>query len=145
MQIHELNNFSGTPGASDYLAIDNGSQTSKVAATSLGVSTQMTATEATTGSVTASRVISPKVLHDYVVSEAEKMEVLVVSISSFSSLPKTVSNANVTADMVVINSELGTPSAQTGDWTVTTSAGSVKIEGTISGSTTCKLYLMKSR
>lgn len=31
MQIHELNTFSGTPGASDYLATDNGADTSKIA------------------------------------------------------------------------------------------------------------------
>ena len=30
MEIHELNTFSGTPGASDYLATDNGSDTSKI-------------------------------------------------------------------------------------------------------------------
>lgn len=72
------------------------------------------------------------------VSEAK---VLVVDIASFSSLPQTVSNADVTADHVVVNSVLGTPSAQTGDWTVTTSAGSLTIAGAISGSTTLTLYL----
>lgn len=30
MEIHELNNFSGTPGANDYLATDNGTDTSKI-------------------------------------------------------------------------------------------------------------------
>lgn len=30
MEIHELNTFSGTPGANDYLATDNGSDTSKI-------------------------------------------------------------------------------------------------------------------
>lgn len=67
--------------------------------------------------------------------------VLQVDVPSFSSLPQTVSNADVTADHVVVNSVLGTPSAQTGDWTVTTSAGSLTIAGTISGSTTLTLYL----
>ena len=32
MQIHELNTFSGTLGAGDYLAIDNGTDTSKISA-----------------------------------------------------------------------------------------------------------------
>lgn len=110
MQIHELNTFQGTPGATDYLAIDDGSQTSKIAASELGT-------------------------------------VLVLSVSSFSSLPKTVTDSKISSDMMVINSELGTPSAQTGDWTVTTSNGSLQITGSnaISGSTTLKLYLMKSR
>lgn len=35
MQIHELNNFSGTPGASDYFATDNGTDTSKISANDL--------------------------------------------------------------------------------------------------------------
>lgn len=35
MQIHELNNFSGTPGATDYFATDNGTDTSKISATDL--------------------------------------------------------------------------------------------------------------
>lgn len=35
MQIHELNTYSGTPGAGDWLAIDDGSETTKVEATQL--------------------------------------------------------------------------------------------------------------
>lgn len=35
MEIHELNTFSGTPGANDYLATDNGEDTSKIAITSI--------------------------------------------------------------------------------------------------------------
>lgn len=30
MQIHELNNFTGTPGSTDYLAIDSGDETTKI-------------------------------------------------------------------------------------------------------------------
>ena len=68
---------------------------------------------------------------------------LTVTSSSFSSLPQTISNSNITADHVVINSVLSNPSAQTGDWTVTTTSGSLTISGTISGSTTITLYLMR--
>lgn len=71
-------------------------------------------------------------------------EIIVVNMGTVSSLPKTVSNAKITADHVVIQAELGTPSAQTGDWTVTTSAGSVTLSGTISGSTTVTLVLGNS-
>lgn len=67
--------------------------------------------------------------------------VVQVNVSSFSSLPQTVSNANITATQVVVNSVLSNPAAQTGDWTVTTAAGSVTISGTISGSTTLTLFL----
>lgn len=69
---------------------------------------------------------------------------LVIDIASFSSLPQTVNNAKITADHVVSMSTLGTPSAQTGDWTVTTSNGSLTISGSISGSTTLKLLLTKA-
>ena len=74
-----------------------------------------------------------------------KCETLVVSVASFSALPQTITNANIEDDMVVVNSVLSNPSAQTGDWTVTTSSGSLTISGSISGSTTATLYLMKSR
>lgn len=66
MQIHELTSFSGTPGADDYLAIDNGSETTKVPATNLGITTPMTAAEAREGTVTEQRVISPKTLNDQI-------------------------------------------------------------------------------
>lgn len=69
---------------------------------------------------------------------------LVLTSSSFSSLPQTITNANITSDMVVINSVLSNPSAQTGDWTVTTSDGSLTISGSISGTTTVTLYLALS-
>ncbi len=61
MQIHELNTFSGTPSATDYLAIDDGTETNKVPATNLGVTTQMTRAEAEAGTLTDPRVISPSV------------------------------------------------------------------------------------
>lgn len=144
MQIHELNTFVGTPGQTDYLAIDSGQETCKIPAGELGVSTQMTKAEAVAGTVTESRVVQPSVFKEAV----EAIEnVLVISISSFSSLPKTVTNTNITSDMVVLKAELGTPSAQTADWDVTTSDGSLQITGTsaIAGSTTLKLYLAKSR
>lgn len=78
-------------------------------------------------------------------TKTDKLEALVIDCGTVSSLPKTVTDTNIEDDMVVLNSVLGTPSAQTGDWTVTTSAGSLTVSGTISGSTTLKLYLMKSR
>lgn len=74
-----------------------------------------------------------------------KMECLAVNCGTVSSLPKTVTNANVEADMVVLQATIGTPAAQLSDWTVSTSNGSLTISGTISGSTTLTLYLMKSR
>ena len=142
MEIHELNTFTGTPGQTDYLAIDSGQETCKIPAGNLGVTNNMTLAEAKAGTETGSRVIQPSVFKQAV---SELSDILIVSVSSFSSLPKTVSNSNVTSDMVVIKAELGTPSAQTSAWDVTTSTGSLSITGTISGSTTLKLYLAKSR
>lgn len=118
IQIHELNSHAGALSSSDYLATDNGVNTTKIAVTDV------------------TDILTPSI---------SEMAVLVVTVPSFSSLPLTISNADITSDMVVVNSELGTPSAQTGDWTVTTSAGSLTVSGSISGSTTLKLYLMKSR
>ena len=71
-------------------------------------------------------------------------DAITVSIASFNSLPKTVSNAAITADHIATHLEVGTPTAQVGEWTVTTAAGSVTISGTISGSTTAQLVLVKS-
>ena len=148
IKIPNLNTYSGSL-AEGYLAIDDGSETAKVLATELGVSTQMTQAEAVAGTVTDPRVITPAVFKSSVDALAETVaetrEVLVVEFSSFSSLPQNKTNSNITSDMVVVNSVLGTPSAQTGDWTVTTSNGSVRVAGNISGSTTLTLYLMKSR
>ena len=67
--------------------------------------------------------------------------VTVVTSASFSELPQTLSNSNITPKHVVVNSTLSNPSAQTGDWTVTTAAGSATVSGTISGATTLTLYL----
>ena len=68
---------------------------------------------------------------------------LVLTKSSVSSIPTTISNAAITATMVCIKAELSNPSAQSGDWTVTTASGTVTISGTISGTTDIKLYLVE--
>ena len=62
---------------------------------------------------------------------------------AFSSLPKTFYHEGITADMEVVegSAELSNPAAQTGDWTVTSAAGSLTITGSISGSTTLKFKL----
>lgn len=84
-------------------------------------------------------------LADKITAQIEKSHVLLVNVNSFSALPQTVSNSEITSDMVLVNSVLSNPSAQTGDWTVTTTNGSLTVTGTISGTTTLTLYLMKSR
>lgn len=76
-------------------------------------------------------------------SNVTKETKLVKVTGTLSSNTTTISNANVTSDMVVSNHYFGTPSAVTGELTVTTSNGSVTITGTISGSTAVTLYLEK--
>lgn len=143
MQIHELDPFIGELGEDTLLAVDDGNETMKIPATSLGVSTEMTLEEAEAGTVEDARVITPKVLHDYV-SETE-VDLLRIDMGSFNTLPTALPDERITDDMVCIYSELGTPSAQTSDWTVTTSSGTVEVRGSISGSTTLVLYLMRAK
>lgn len=66
-----------------------------------------------------------------------------VNMGTVSNLPVTKNAAMITADMICTAYELGTPSAQTGDWSVVTASGSVTISGTISRSTTLKIKLEK--
>ena len=80
-------------------------------------------------------------LAEVVEGTIDGLTTLVLSVPAFSSLPQTVSDDRISAQHVVVNSVLGTPSAQTSDWPVTTSDGSLTIAGSISGSTALTLYL----
>lgn len=66
MQIHELDTYIGTPSDSDFLAVDDGTETTKIPITDVGITTEMTQAEAETGTETAPRVVSPAVLNSYV-------------------------------------------------------------------------------
>lgn len=143
MQIHELDLYTGTPSASDYLAVDDGVETTKIPMTSVGV--PMTVEEAVSGTETDTRVVAPTVFHNAVESITESLKTLVITRATLSTLPITISDSNITSDMVVVNAVIGTPSAQTGDWTVTTSDGSLTVDGNIGSSTSLTLYLAKSR
>ena len=81
----------------------------------------------------------------YKINATELAGLLALSVSSVSSLPQTISNSKITADMQAVGCVLSNPLAQTGDWTVTTSAGSAQISGTISGTTDITLYLANIR
>ena len=61
---------------------------------------------------------------------------LQVSASAVSSLPTTINDANITANMVVVQCTLSAPQTQSGDWTVTTSAGSLTISGNMASIST---------
>ena len=66
MQIHELDTYIGTPSETDFMAVDDGTETFKIPMPSVGVSTQMTLAEAEAGTETAPRVITPAVLNSFV-------------------------------------------------------------------------------
>ena len=74
-------------------------------------------------------------------SGGKLLKVLKVTKNSVSSLSTTISNSAITSNMEVLHTVLSNPSAQTGDWTVTTSNGSLSISGSISGTTNITLYL----
>lgn len=68
-------------------------------------------------------------------------KILTLTVGAFSSLPKTISNSKITADMVALTCTFGTPSAITSDITWTTSAGQLKLTGSMSGTTTAVITL----
>lgn len=78
------------------------------------------------------------------ITTLESYEALHIEGASFSSLPHTISNSAITADMRVVECVWGTPSAITSDVTWTTAAGSITLAGTMSGSTTVDLILIKT-
>lgn len=101
-------------------------------------------------SVTDNNVLIPNKVIGYYSSSSggdtlNDLKVLVVTSSNFSSLPQTINNNGITSNHVVVNSVLSNPSAQTGDWDVTTSDGSLNISGTIDGTTNVTLYLLEER
>lgn len=74
----------------------------------------------------------------------EEARPLQINLGTISSLPVTVSDDRITADHICKPGDclLSLPSAQTSDWTVTTSDGSVTVSGTVSGSTTATIWLV---
>lgn len=132
----DLTNDSNFVSDSDYVHTDNNytsAEKSKLSGIASGAEVNVQSNWNETDS-TADAYIANK-------PDINELKVLVVTLASFSSLPATFYESAVTADHVCLKAELGTPSAQTGDWTVTTSAGELNISGSISGSTTATLYL----
>lgn len=82
---------------------------------------------------------------DFYVVSIQRADPLNLNCGTISSLPATFTNNFINRHMVCIKAVLGTPSAQTSDWTVETADKSVTISGTISGSTTLSLILEQAR
>lgn len=109
---------------------------------------ETTPTQNSKNPVSSGALYSVKEALSNVETAVAKVETLVLSTGNtqINSLPYTFSNAAIETDMVCLKAVLGTPSAQISDWTVNTdTAGSAVVSGTISGSTTITLYMMKSR
>lgn len=66
---------------------------------------------------------------------------LMVVSANLTTLPTSISNADITANMRVINISYGTPSAITSAVTWSTSDGSLVLSGTMSGSTSATIVL----
>lgn len=99
-----------------------------------------TPTAPTAASGTDTQQIATTAFVQATVTEAK---ILIVDCGTISSLPKTVSNAKIKADMEPLPiGSFSSSSAMTGDWTVTPANGSVTISGSINGSTTLKVYLV---
>ena len=69
------------------------------------------------------------------------MGVVTVSATSVSSLPTTITDSDILAKHKCVKATLSNPAAQKGEWTVTPSAGSLTISGSISGTTDIELDL----
>ena len=95
------------------------------------------ATQSTAGLMST----ADKVKLDSIIISNANSPIVVAETSAFSSLPVTITSDKISVNHYLLESLLSNPSAQTDDWTVTTSAGSLTISGTISGSTTARLLL----
>ena len=109
-----------------------------------------TYTASEVGAVPTTRTVNGKALSSNITLSASDVSALPastsigvteVSASGVSSLPITISNADIIEKHVCVKAVLSNPSAQTDDWTVTTSDGSAVISGSISGTTDITLYL----
>ena len=84
-------------------------------------------------------------IKDAVARAAQQDKILTLTVSTFSSFPKTITNSKITTDMVVLNVVWGNPSAIQSDVTWSTNtAGQLTLNGTISGSTTATVTLGRS-
>ena len=139
------------PSSAGVVSINN--MTGAVTITGNDIYTTLNSGQTITGAIQAEASRANQVegeLQDAV----SKLEVLVISLPSFNSLPATFTSTDdahiafVETDMVCIKADISVPSAMGSNWTVNTdTAGQITISGTFEGSTgtTGTLYLMKSK
>ena len=93
------------------------------------------------GGGSSGQVLRKKSASDYAMEWSNPPRPVTVNFGTVSSLPVTKNVPGVTADMIVVSHEFGTPDALTGDLTVTAGNGTVTLSGSIQGSSTVKLTL----
>ena len=84
-------------------------------------------------------------IKDATARSALNKKLYTITVSSFSAFPKTITDANITTDMVVLGISFSNPSAITSNisWSTNT-AGKLVLSGTISGATTAVITLGRS-
>jgi len=98
-----------------------------------------------TGAVSTVNGVSPTLGNVQLVPADLGAPVIPIHLTAtLTSLPATLSNANITADMRVVECVFGTPSAIRSDVSWTTSAGEIVLGGTMSGSTTVDIILIET-
>ena len=80
-------------------------------------------------------------IKDTTARNALENKILTLTVGAFSSLPQTINNSKITADMVVLDCSFGNPSAITSDIEWATSAGQLRIVGSMDGTTTATITL----
>lgn len=78
---------------------------------------------------------------DVTARNALENKILTLTVGAFSSLPQNINNSKITADMVVLSCAFGTPEAITSTIAWTTTAGRLRLTGTIDGTTTAVITL----
>ena len=137
----------GLMSSTDKTKLDNSlveAVASNIASSAISGQTNVEAalTSLSTGKANASDLTSAVAT---LTTSISKAETLIVNCGTISSLPITISNANIESDMAVIKSDVGDPSVMSSKWQVSTGAGSLTITGSINGATSLTLYLQKTR
>ena len=114
MQIHELNSFTGSPTSTDYLAIDDGTETTKISLKDSvdGIIADdlpsMTQAEAESGIVTTKRVIAPSVFKASILAIARTISDTWVDITTPRvNLDTTAATGTVDGDLYAAITALG--------------------------------------
>ncbi len=98
VQIHELNDHVGEVSESEYLAIDNGTNTTRIPATAVGITTEITVAEIETGTEEEPRVVAPNIFKQAVNAIMNPI------IASLADLYVSITNPKYVLDVVVSES-----------------------------------------